>query len=238
MARRTKKLDMVFVLDATNSTDSVFQAMRDQAMDTAFSIHTFSRDVDDQYGIVIYRDPIDNPDDPEDKNEYFQLTSDRETLQEYLDAVVPHGGRDDPEDWVGAFTLALTKMHWRDGKKCLFWITDANAHGSRFSLERADRHEDQAALLPPLVERAAREHIYFVAINVRKGTDPGCEKTLNVLRQIYQSVPNAPQFTVQDFVVDWNRDEWEGDDWPPSVMDAFKDTIAATLRRAAGGLPF
>jgi hypothetical protein len=80
-----------------------------------------------------------------------------------------------------------------------------------------------------------REHIYFLAINFRKGTDPGCENTLNVVRQIYQSISNAPQFTVQDFLVDWNRDELDGDDWPPSVMDAFKDTIAAILRRASGG---
>jgi hypothetical protein len=235
MARRTKKLDMVFVLDATNSTQSVFKAMSEQAMDTAFQIHTFKREVDDQYGVVIYRDPVDNPGDPDDKNEFMQLTANREAISDYLSEVQAHGGRDDPEDWVGAFELALHSIQWREGSmKCIFWITDACAHGSEYSYERRDRHDDEAPKLTRLIQEAAAKRIYFVGINVKKGTDPGCEKTLARLRQVYEAAGAANLVSIEDFACKWNHDAWEGDDWPPEVVAAFQETIAATLRRGAG----
>jgi hypothetical protein len=235
--KRIKQLDMVFVLDATNSTQSVFTAMREQAMDTAFQIHTFSREVDDNYGVVIYRDPVDNPRDPEDKNEFMQLTSDREAISDYLGEVKAYGGRDDPEDWVGAFELALHSMQWREkSKKCLFWITDANAHGSEYSIEKADKHNEEAPKLTRLIQEAAAKRVYFVGINVKKGTDPGCEKTLGKLKEIYKTAGVEELVKIQDFECNWDRDQWEGDDWPPSVLEQFQATIAATLRRAAGAV--
>jgi hypothetical protein len=235
MAKRTKKLDMVFVLDATNSTQSVFTAMREQAMDTAFQIHTFKREVDDQYGVIIYRDPVDNPGDPEDKNEFIQLTPNREAITDYLAEVKAHGGRDDPEDWAGAFELALNSIRWRDpSKKCLFWITDANAHGSEYSTERRDRHDPEAPRLTRLIQQAAAQRIYFIGINVKKGPDPGCEKTLAKLKSIYEAASVGNLVTIQDFPCNWDHDKYEGDDWPPEVLAAFQETISATLRRGAG----
>ena len=227
MTKRNVKVDLVFVVDATASTESVFRSLQDQVINTAFDFHVHNRQVDDRYGVVIYRDPVDRP---EDKNEFFDLTNSLEAVEEYLAGVESYGGRDDPEDWVGGLDLALHRISWRGGKKCIFWITDANAHGSEFSLEKNDRHDDQAPLLRALIQEMATSNVYFVAINIKKGTDPGCEKTLNVARQIYQEA-GGKSFIVQDFTPLWDRDQYDGDDWPPHVMENFQATVSASLRR-------
>jgi hypothetical protein len=231
MAVRSRKAyDLVFVLDGTQSTENVFSALKDEIVDRATEIHLLHREIVGHYGVVVYRDPVDNPGDPRDRNEFFQLTHDFEAVQDYLARVESYGGRDNPEDWVGGLRLALDEMHWRDGKKCIFWIADDNAHGSRFSLERRDRHDDQAALLPPMIERAAREHIYFVLVNVQVLGDPGCAKTAAQLRDIYQRA-GGPSFTIVDFKCEWNVDKWTGAGWAPEAVNAFHETIRGTLSR-------
>jgi hypothetical protein len=232
MPPRTKPVDLVFVLDATASTESVFESMRDQVADQAFAFHTQNREVLDSYGVVIYRDPVDLPDD---RHEFFQLTDKREAVEEFLAGIKSYGGRDDPEDWAGALDIALHRMNWRDGKKCIFWITDANAHGTKFSGDPRDRHNDQEPILERYIQEMARQRIYFVGINIMKGTDPGCERTLNAIRQIYDRA-GGPSFQVETFRPIWDRDKFDGDGWPREVVEAFQETINATMRRALGGL--
>jgi hypothetical protein len=231
MALKSKKAyDIVFVLDGTMSTDPVFQVLKDEVVDRATDVHLMHKEVIGHYGVVVYRDPVDNPTDPQDINEYFQLTNSFEAVQDYLAQVNSYGGRDNPEDWVGGLDLALHKMNWRDGKKCIFWIADENAHGSRFSNEKHDRHNDQAALLIPLIQEVARRHIYFVLVNVQVLGDPGCAKTAAILRDIYQAA-GGPGFTVVDFKCQWNLEEWTGAGWAPSALDAFHETLQGTLAR-------
>jgi hypothetical protein len=227
-ARRTKKLDMVFVIDATHSTNCVLSAMKDQAMDTAFNIHMFRREVDDNYGVIVYRDPVDMP---TDRNEFFQLTSDREAVADFLGTVTAYGGGDDPEDWVGALRIALEQMRWRDGKKCLFWIADANAHGSDWSLELNDHHNAQGDLLAPLIEEVARRGIYFIALNIRKWGETGCEKSLARAKEIYEAA-GGPSFVVTDYEYT-SGDRWDDEAATRDNLGPLKDTINATLTRQA-----
>jgi hypothetical protein len=135
-------------------------------------------------------------------------------------------------------------VHWTctpSSKEAIYWISDANAHGRRFNNEGArEKHEDQAALLPPLVQEAARRRIYFSALNLRKDGDPGCEKTLAEMRSIYQDA-GGPGFTCEDLDVTWDRNamdstgeeviEGDPDEWPQKVSDKFLATIAGTLNR-------
>ena len=231
---RNVLVDLVFVVDATASTESVFQSLRDRVVDTAFDFHSRNRRVNDQYAVVIYRDPVDRP---EDRNEFMDFTSSLEDVEEYLEQVQSYGGRDDPEDWVGALDIALHQLSWRGGKKCIFWITDACAHGSEFSEEKVDRHDDQAPLLRNLVVEMAKANIYFVGINIMKGTDRGCAKTLAAIRDIYDR-EGGKSFVTEEFRPVWDRDLYDGDGWPPDVIERFQETISASLTRqlaAMGG---
>jgi hypothetical protein len=228
MARRTKEVDLVFVLDATASCDSVFKAMADQVCDTSFSFHSSYREVLDHYGVVAYRDPVDHPGDV---NEFRQLTESLEVVQDFLAKIKCSGGRDDPEDWVGALDMALHRINWRKGKKCIFWISDSNAHGSRFSGLNPDPHEDQGPLLEALVREMAQKRIYFVGINVEKGSDPGCARTFSAMREIYNEAGGVSFKCDEKFKCEWDHDKYNGDDWPQHVLDQFKQTVNQTLVR-------
>jgi hypothetical protein len=237
MTRKSKiAYDIVFVLDGTNSIQSVFQVLKEEVVDRAMSLRLMDKEIIGHHGVVIYRDPVDNPGDPKDVHEYLQLTSNFEAVEAYLEHVECYGGRDGPEDWVGGLDLALHKMNWRNVKKCIFWVADENAHGSRFSNERRDRHDDQADLLIRLIQEVARRHIYFALVNVRAfDDDPGCAKTAAILRDIYQAA-GGPGFSIVDFKCDWNVDEWTGEGWSPQTLDAFHETIRGTLRREQDAL--
>jgi hypothetical protein len=228
--------DFVFVVAGTLSTPFVLQILKEEIVEWAFDVRVFRRDLNLQCGVVIYRDPVDDPNNPEDINEFFQLTSDFESVEHYLADVRRCGGRDSPEDWVGGLSLALNEMNWRDGKKCIFWITDENAHGSRFSLARYDKHDDQAELLPPLIERAAKEQIYFVVMNLRGFCDPGCEKTAGILKEIYLEA-GGPSFAIVDFNCSGDSNEWMGGKWGLEVVEAFGETIKRTLKSEECGSP-
>lgn len=188
MTRRDKKIDLVFVLDGTMK--GVFDNLKYEIVDTVTDFHMKNRRADDRYAVVVYRDPVDRRDD---KHEFLQLTSSSEELEMWLDNIKSWGGGDDPEDWAGALKIVLDQVAWRDGKKSVFWISDADAHGPRFSgLGAADRHPDQEAVLVDLVRRMVRENIYFQAINIKKGSDKGCERTLTEIKAIYQEMRGKP----------------------------------------------
>lgn len=59
MTKRTVKTDIVFVLDATKSTQPVFNSMVDQVNDLAIDLKINFRKADFKYGAVVYRDPVD-----------------------------------------------------------------------------------------------------------------------------------------------------------------------------------
>ena len=238
---RTKPVDLVFCLDATQSTQNVFRAMRDQAIDTMVDFHMKNRMVDDRYGIVVYRDPVCQAKfrDKDDVNECLDLTKSNEEVEEFLAKVESYGGADEPEDWAGGLDLALHNIHWREGKKCIFWIADANAHGKRFSGLKDDPFDDQVPRLVRLVEEAARNGFYFTAINVRVNGHPGCDQTLRELRKIYEGA-GGKNFTVESFDAHYDPDRVVGDgedatDWGEDVLQAFQQTITATMNRALGG---
>ena len=44
-----------------------------------------------------------------------------------------YGGNDKIEDWVGGYTIALNNLHWRTGVRCIIHITDAAAHGIKYT---------------------------------------------------------------------------------------------------------
>lgn len=218
----------MFVVDGTYSTDPVLKALKLQIEDNATEFrHEFGERLSVKIGVVVFRDPVDRP---ADQNEYLNLTDSREEVSIFLDGIKSYGGRDEQEDWAGGLELALEKMNWRGGLKIIFWISDANAHGSRFSLLKRDPHEEEAERLVFLVEEMARKNISFMGVNIRKGEDPGCAQTFNEMKKIYKVITgSSASFKTVNFDVAWQPeddgdDPFKGDDWPASVMSRFRST--------------
>ena len=62
---------------------------------------TYLKKLNVKYGVIFYRDPID---EKNDKHEKYPL-DDIINVKEKIKNVEAYGGGDEPEDWVGAFKI-------------------------------------------------------------------------------------------------------------------------------------
>ena len=83
----------------------------------------------------------------------------------------------------------------------------------------------------------AARNIYFIGINVKKGGEPGCGKTLSELRTIVEGAGGKP-FTIEDFTIpvdpetgfcfmpdDLFQPEWTGCFYPPTNRVQFHQVV-------------
>ena len=244
-------IDVCFVLDATNSTGPVLDALKQRVVDITCEMQ-FSRQqgvyLSRKYAVVAYRDPVDcpppgsaarreiMPEHPFDVHE-FQDFQGAESLEEYIGTIQSYGGGDQAEDWAGALDMALHQLSWRNGKKCIFWIADANAHGKRFSLEsEKDTHDAEGPRLEALAREMAGLDIYFIGINIKKGTDPGCARTLSELRTIVGAAGGKP-FTIEDFTIPIDPEVGfviPDQEFSPDCLDDFVGTVRGQMDRVLG----
>jgi Mg-chelatase subunit ChlD len=190
MTKRTKKMDVVFVLDATGSMANTIQAAREKVEDLSFELHINQREADFMWGCICYRDPVDAPGDV---HQICDLGAHTEELADFLASVKASGGGDGPEDFVGALQLATTRISWRDGsKRALIWIADAPAHGQRYC--GVANHQEEEPKLEPLVRKIGSERYYIVALSLNNGAD----RTFSEMKSIYEEA-GGPSFHMESF---------------------------------------
>jgi hypothetical protein len=73
---------------------------------------------------------VNSVDSRSDIHQTFLLTNQISAMQAQIATVMASGGGDRPEDWVGAYRLALNEMNWRLGQKLIIHLADAPAHGN------------------------------------------------------------------------------------------------------------
>lgn len=175
---------------------------------------------------------------PINKNVPIQFSNDYEKLVSELMKVECDGGNDMPEDWVGALQTALYELKWHEeSRKCIIWISDANAHGKRFC--GFDNHNEEEPKMEPLVRRLAEEKIDFIGINVIKSeSNNGCHQTLQEMKTMYESFlppkdtdQNLPSFIIEEFKADYDANLYGENDWPNDVIDDFMATVSSSLKK-------
>lgn len=188
--KRTKAMDVLFMIDATGSMANTIQAAHDKAEDLAFDLQISNRTASFKFGCICYRDPVDAP---ADVHQVFDFDEEIENLATFLEDVKASGGGDGPEDYVGALNEAFNNLSWRDkSKRAIIWIADAPAHGQRYCGK--PNHQEEEPKLQPLVERLASEQYYFVGISLNGGAD----KTFSEMKSIYED--NAGKsFKIESF---------------------------------------
>jgi hypothetical protein len=140
------------------------KAAHDRATQMAKDLRASNPNVSFMFGSVCYRDPVDAPNDV---HEVHPLDANMDNLVRFLGNVKASGGGDGPEDWAGAYSLALEKMHWRAGAKTIIHIADAPAHGREYC--GATNHEEESPKLRPLIEAVARRGILLSCIDINYG---------------------------------------------------------------------
>lgn len=110
-SKRTKKMDVLFIIDATDSMAKTIQAAHDKAEDLAFDLNVTNRTASFKFACICYRDPVDSP---SDEHQVFDFDPEIENLATFLEDVKASGGGDGPEDYVGALNKAFDELSWRD----------------------------------------------------------------------------------------------------------------------------
>jgi hypothetical protein len=184
---QNKLMDVIFEIDATGSMTSTIKATHDKAADIAINLRVKNPDVDFMFGSVCYRDPIDSGDDV---HELHQLDSDINRLVAFFSAIKPTGGGDSPEDWVGAYRLALDNIEWRDGAKAIVHIADAPAHGQQYC--GYANHEEESGKLEPLIREVAKRKILVTCLDINEAAS--C--SFSECQRLYEEA-GGPQFTIE-----------------------------------------
>lgn len=190
MTKSVQKInDVLFIIDATGSMGSAIRAAHQRATDIAKNLQNSYKDVDFKFGCICYRDPIDSP---SDKHETLDLTSNIDEMTSFLSKISATGGGDGPEDWVGAYNIALCEINWREGAKTIIHISDADAHGKRYCGYR--NHEEETAKLEPLIFELASMRAVITGMNMNNGAT----KSFNECKKIYERA-KGPKYVIEDF---------------------------------------
>jgi hypothetical protein len=193
-----KLMDVVFLIDATGSMAATLKGAHDKAAEIAIDLRVRNPAVKFEFGCVCYRDPVDCQGDV---HEVHQLSDNMDSLVDFLATVRAQGGGDGPEDWVGAYDLALGRMAWRGGAKTIVHIADAPAHGARFCGSR--NHEEESSKLDPLIKCVAQRGILVMGLDLNGGST----LSFNACKAIYDAA-GGRKYTIESFVVQggWGED--------------------------------
>lgn len=173
---KIQTIDVLFMIDATGSMAHTIKAAHDRVAELAENLRRQYPTSDVRFGAICYRDPVDLA---TDRHEWHPFNSDVSTLVQFLHGMNATGGGDGPEDWVGAFRIALDTMEWRDGCCMIIMLSDAPAHGEQFC--GYSNHDDQQQPLVEYIQRIARLGICFTGISINNGATQCFSKC----RQIY-----------------------------------------------------
>ena len=161
------EFDIVYMVDATGSMLGYIQNVKNQCINISKILKIKFPHFDFNFGCIFYRDPIDSP---SDKNEIIQLTNNMINLQYRIGLINAYGGGDEPEDWVGAYNLAINNIAWRRGTKLIIHIADAPAHGSMYC--GYNNHDEVQYQLSPLIQKIAQMGIKIYAFQINKVREP------------------------------------------------------------------
>ena len=191
--RQIEIVDIIYLIDSTGSMgEETKNASKIVIANSEHFKRTYPK-IDFQFGIIYYNDPIDAL---RDFNKYFQLTKDLEQIKNFCDNWINQDGGDGAEDWVGGYKLALDEINWRNGRKIIYHICDAPAHGRKYSKEFDDNHQEEIyeKELDTLMERCALKGIEIVGYysnNSAKDSFEECKK-------IYDS-KNGKSFQIEKY---------------------------------------
>ena len=130
--QESKNFDILYMIDGTGSMSPYIEAAKKKCIEISEELErNYIKKLNFKYGMIFYRDPIDVN---SDKHEAFYLDY-INNVKEKIKSVKAYGGGDGPEDWVGAFKIALNTdiIRWRRGIKLIIHIADAPAHGDEFA---------------------------------------------------------------------------------------------------------
>jgi hypothetical protein len=156
-------LDIVYMIDVTGSMEEIIRPISEFYIKISKEIKKKLPKYNIKFGSILYADPVDVP---SEENKFYDLTDDIISFQETIKNINILYGGDGAEDWVGAYSIAINNINWRNGIKILIHITDAGAHGKIFS--QYDEHEAESEKLNYLIRQCAKQNFNIFGLYVRE----------------------------------------------------------------------
>ena len=199
-----RQLDIIYMIDSTGGMNRLIYGLREKCQEILDKLNENPKlkKYDIAFGGVFYRDPVDCPNEI---HEYLPLGTVFD-LKEKMRSINAFGGGDIPEDWYGAYKIALDPclMRWRNKSvKIIIHIADSGAHTLRFS-DEDNEHNDfmYENGLVELIKKCARDKISILGYQI--GNEP--KKSFKECKAIYDSVKTEDcSFEIYPF--DWISDE-------------------------------
>ena len=184
------ELDLIYLVDVSGSMSSSLNGVKEYCKSISEKLEKELPDIDFNYGGIFYSDPVDVS---TESNTYLNLTPDINTFKSFVNDVKLLGGGDGPEDWYGAYEIAVNQMLWRkNGIKCIIHITDAGAHGTSYS--PGDGHPAEGPKLDRLIPICAKKEFKIFGFNIGSEANQSFER----FRSIFIS-NGGKTFEIQDF---------------------------------------
>ena len=164
----SKDFDILYMIDGTGSMGSYIEAAKKKCIEISEELEkTYIKKLNFKYGVIFYRDPID---EKNDKHEKFPL-DDINNLKKKIEFIKAYGGGDEPEDWVGAFKIALDTniINWRKGIKLIIHIADAPAHGDEFAGK--PNYTDEGIKLIEQIKECVKQEIQIFGLFIGKSAE-------------------------------------------------------------------
>ena len=185
------ELDILYMIDSTGSMANWINGVKNKCKEISDKLkqNEILKNYDINFGGVFYRDPIDSY---YDEHEYQPLGS-VDDFKRGIACISAKGGGDLPEDWVGAYDLALDeKMNWRKNSiKIIIHIADAGAHTIRFTDgDYSHNLKEYEIGLVNNIKKCAKNKINIFGYQI--GKEP--KKSFSECKSIYDSVKSKNCF--------------------------------------------
>ena len=208
--QESNDFDILYMIDGTGSMGKYIEAAKKKCIEISEELNkTYINKLNFKYGVIFYRDPID---EQNDRHDFYPL-DDIINVKRQIESVKAYGGGDDPEDWVGAFKIALDTniIKWRNGIKLIIHIADSPAHGDEFAGKR--NYTEEGPKLIEQIKECVRQEIKIFGLFIGKSAENSFKK----FKEYYDSYNRENKGLYK--VVNFN--EGEGKD----IADKFKSLV-------------
>jgi myosin protein heavy chain len=198
---RQSRLDLLFIMDITNSMDYYLDEAKNGILDMIKKIQIECPGSEIFLGFIGYKDF----NDLDFGEEYINLefTTDYEKIKNNISFLKAEGGGDIPEDLCGAFDLAKNK-NWTGKTRFAILVTDSPCHGEKYhDLKKGEDNypngERDKGNIEDYIKFFAQNEISLYCLKINSTTD----KMFKIFKDIYTK--NKDKNSKNEFVVEQGK---------------------------------
>ena len=184
--KQNSRLDLLFIMDITNSMDVYLDQVKRQVLDIINEIRKECAGIEIYIGFIGYRDFSDL--DFGESYINLELTEKYENIIQNIKYLKAEGGGDIPEDLCGALEFAKEKK-WKGKSRFAILVTDSPCHGRKYyddTTENFDNYPDgdrEGRNIEDYIKFLAENEISVFCLKVSPSTD----KMFEIFEEVYNS---------------------------------------------------